>query len=255
MSQTIDITSIVNKDGEIILYFNCPSLGDYLMMSNLPELWFQKYNVYTYISSECVYHLPETYDVIFKYNPYVKGISDKKYNVLVNCKNPLPSVTMTQQYQDRFQLNGNTIPKLYYQPKKIDLPKNTVLLDIASRNYKDSLSKLDGRLCDLLNNIQNTQNINLLSIKYKNPSNDIGRYTPNGFAITHLDIDSVFDYLDLVNSVDGYIGVNSGSYLLTCSIKEYYNKGLDITVFTPDDATQWIFNNTDNIITTNKHLG
>lgn len=251
----MDLTRIIDTDGKIIMYTDCPSVGDYLMMSNLPELWFEKYGVYSYISSECKFHLEETYDLIFKFNPYVKGFSEEKYNVLVDCRLPPPGIFMAKTYMDRFNLIGNEVPKLYYEPKKQKQYENVILSDIASRNYSSDVTNLNGKLEQLLNNLlKENPKLEVRCIRYKNPDNRIHRYIPKIDNIDFIEVENIFDYCDIVNSVKFYVGVNSGSSLLSSSIKEYYNKNLHITLYSPDNAKQWIPRNIDSIITVDNSL-
>ena len=88
-------------------------------------------------------------------------------------------------------------------------------------------------------------------IRYKNPHSDIVRLTPKDIPFETLDIEDVFGYCDVLNSVNIYIGINSGAALLASSVKELYNKDLQINLFTPKNAMVWVMDNVDNKIINN----
>jgi hypothetical protein len=238
----------MNDLTEIIIYFNCPSFGDYLMMSNLPELFYKKYNLYTYISDKCEYHNDDTYNLLFEQNPYVKGKTNKEHNIFVNCRNPIINEFESTRYCKEFDLfDCDKIPKIYYEPKKIDKYENAILFDVASRSYKHFIPTIQEMANNKLKEIKNTdENLKIYVLKYKNLDDTIHRLIPN-IQFDYIEVENIFDYIDILGNIKYYIGINSGSSLTASSIKEYYNPELKCFFYTPTgyDAGNWNPNNVD----------
>ena len=217
---------------KLILYTDCPSFGDYLMMNNLPELFYKKYGKYSYISDKCIFHNNETYDLIFGTNPFVKGKIDEYYNVLVDCRCPNFNVWQPKIYQERFGFFGeNEIPKIYYKPKKLKKLKDNILFDIRARTYSGLVGNAVNRGNSLLNDIELTDK-KIYVLEYEQDDPTINKSLPNkNYEV--IKIKNLFEYCDVLNSVSYYIGINSGTALTAVSIKEYYNKNLNIYYITP----------------------
>ena len=236
----IDLSNIKDK---IVVLTTFPSMGDYLFISNLPELWYKKYGLYTYFSESCRYHNDETYELLFESNPYVKGKTNEEHNVLFDPKSfdEDPSGIkknewFSKYYQEHFGFfDENIIPKIYYEPKKIESLKNSGLIDVTSRNYRDSAVFKSLRIPNIIKDIVD-KNIELKKyhVIYNNPDTTINRHHYNQVGGSQeLKINTVFDYCDILSSIDYCICFNSGSGLLASSIKEYYNKNLIIYFITP----------------------
>ena len=222
-----------NRLNEIIISFNCPSFGDYLMFSNLPELFYKKYNLYTYISNDCVFYNFETYKLLFEQNPYVKGLTDKEPNTFIDCRNPKKGVFQSKIYCQRYDLfDCDKIPKIYYEPKKINDYENVILFDVATRSLGHLIPKITERANNLLKDIKNTdQNLKICVLKYKD-TNNINRLIPN-VEFNYIEVENIFEYCDILSNIKYYIGINSVSSLIASSIKEYYNSDLKIFYYTP----------------------
>jgi hypothetical protein len=72
-----EINDRVTAAGKAILSQPFGGLGDNLQFSTLPELYYRK-GIQCYISSQNKYRNDEIYDIVWKTNPYVAGISDEE---------------------------------------------------------------------------------------------------------------------------------------------------------------------------------
>ena len=93
-------------------------LGDNLAYTTLPELYSQLGHK-VYISSKNAYRNNQIYDLVWKLNPYVEGISDLPQNAGIS-RTPIGGDT---QFIKRVELghgltNGyRKYPVIYYKPK------------------------------------------------------------------------------------------------------------------------------------------
>lgn len=230
----------MNNLDKIIIDFNCPSFGDYLMISNLPELFYKKYNLYTFISKKCEYRDFNTYKLLFEPNPYVKGLTDEEPNTFIDCRNPVMNEFQSTIYCKRFSLSEcDKIPKIYYEPKKIESYQNTILFDVASRSYKELIPLISDKSVNLLKELKNSnENLKICLLRYSdNNINDVSRLIPD-IEFEYINVDNIFDYCDILANIKYYIGINSGSSLTASSIKEYYNNDLKIFYYTPTHGTK-----------------
>jgi hypothetical protein len=217
---------------KIIIYFNCPSFGDYLMWQNLPELFFKKYNLYTYISNQCCVHNTQTYDLLINTNPYIKGFTDEEPNVVINCREPEKYKFQSTIYQESFGFFGhNEIPKIYYTPKKIEKYKNSILYDLSARTNSIDLDLIKKTANELVNNLKSVNDLDVYCLNYTDVDNSIKKIIPD-IEFQYIDVENLFDVCNILNSVTHYIGINSGSSLMASSIKEYYNNDLMVHFFT-----------------------
>ena len=116
-----------------ILFQPWGGLGDNFQYSTLPERYAEIGDEF-YISDKNVYRNPLTYDLVWKTNPHVKGISTDTPNVGAN----IPFIThvngKTRIYNWEI-CHGlepkNELPKLYYKPNVIEPLKDVVLVDFS----------------------------------------------------------------------------------------------------------------------------
>jgi hypothetical protein len=200
---------------DIIIYQPWGGLGDNLQFTTLPELYTKEgYNVY--ISDKNVYRNQEIFDLVWKLNPYIKGISDKTSNAgsckgftVFNDNNCMKSMELSHGLA-----NGiSKYPKIYYEPKYISEFKNVLLYDITSisQSYTDEFIK--SRFNSVFNKYPNLKR---KLVKFKNINN---RPNPN-FGDDIIEINSIFEYCDLINSCRIFLSLFSGCSALASAIKQ-----------------------------------
>tara|TARA_Y100000310_G_scaffold263836_1_gene274297 strand:+ start:566 stop:1318 length:753 start_codon:yes stop_codon:yes gene_type:complete len=220
----------IEGDSPIIIGGHLPSLGDNLNLSNLPQLLYERHCKYTYISNDIWFHNIETYKFVWESNPFVKGRTDDPANITpIGC--PTHGLWYPTFHQNYFGFpDAPTYGKIWYEPKKIDVPENSVLIEISSRGYGLHLDNCRPVIENAIDNKYNSD-FNFIGIRYNEPDNTVHRVLNDKEDIQIYTISTVFDFCDLLNSVENYVGFNSGSMAIAASIKEYYNNDLNIDCF------------------------
>ena len=190
-------------------------LGDNLQYSTLPQLFSELgYNVY--ISKSNAYRNPEIYELVWKLNPYIKGILDELENAGA-CRG---MYNITDQFIKNIELmhgltNGKTVyPLIYYTPKKILELENTVIYDITSISSTYSDEFVYSEFSKIFKEYPNSSK---KKITFKNIVN---RALPD-FQTELIEIDDIFQYCDIIYSCKAYVSLLSGGSVLASAIKQY----------------------------------
>ena len=212
-----------------ILYVNWGGLGDHLQFSTLPEA-FDKIGYDTYISSSSQFRSMETYDLVWKLNPYIKGFSNEQANCghIGNFQLSNKGFSMNRNWEIVFGADNNgNLPIIYYEPKNIENYKNSLLIDINSFSCTDyNYDKIK----EVINN--NILSNNFDNIYYLLPSK--ANYSKShvlDINCTQITTDNIFEYCDLINSCKKFICVWSGSSVLAAAINK--NNAVQIDCFIP----------------------
>ena len=222
-----------------------PSFGDYLMWSSIPELLHKKYDLDVYISENCNFHNADTYNFLFKINPFVKGKINEPHNVHLT-PNYSDNSFYPRYYLKMLNLEtDNIVPKIYYKPKTIDFQEDCLLYNFSSRSYSNWITnEWEKELLNFTNKLAEEYNLKKIFLTFKDTDHTVKRIFPEDKKFEHYAVGDLFEYADLLNSVKYYVGFNSGSSLLAGSIKEYYNPKLQIHFFSvPDAGKYWNFPN------------
>jgi len=211
-------------------------LGDNLQFSTLPKL-YSELGYEVYISKGNVCRNPEIYDLVWKLNPYIKGEIDEPPNA-GEC---IPLQFVTEQYITNIERshdlsNGTEIyPIIYYSPKKLDSLENTIIYDITSISsiYSDeyihrSFTKI----------FEKYPNHDRKKVVFKYISN---RETPD-FNTNIIEINSIYDYCDILYSCKVYVSLLSGGSVLASAIKQH-NATPEIHCFHYYKCNIFTFNN------------
>ena len=198
-----------------ILYQPWGGLGDNLQYSTLPEK-FSKLGFETYISSMNVYRNNEIYDLVWKCNPFIKGISTERYNIgscgNYNCFSN-KGIIFNQEIAHGLEPE-NEIPKIYYTPKHIPELSSSIFVDISGYSTKPN-----DDICYQDYITHNFKNHNIIIPEFNenvNYSNKI-----NNFSYTKtMKIDSIFQYCDVINSCKHFVCFFSGQSVLASAINK-----------------------------------
>ena len=206
-------------------------LGDNLQFSTLPELFTNTgYEVYISVNNK-VRNL-EIFDLVWRTNPYIKGVISDDNGTVVgsNMQNRWPPESQNEYSLHRIEIahgfsKSNFYPKIYYTPKYIDENKNDILIDLtgASQVYKlDKYIEYIHYFTPLI--INKNKNIKIIifeNYQINNIFKDVYEYLkikiPN---IEYLKVNSLINYCDIINSCDTIIIVNSGINSLAAAIKQ-----------------------------------
>lgn len=189
-------------------------LGDNLQFSTLPEL-YTELGFDVYISSSNKYRNNEIYDLVWKLNPYIKGISELPINAGASkgiselSSNPVKNMEISHNL-----MNGTRkYLKLYYTPKYIQDLSNTILYDITSitDTYTDEV------ITETFTNIFNKYpNLTKKKVIFSSLSN---RTTPN-LNTDIFTVNNIYEYCDAIYSCKVHLSVMSGSVCLASALKE-----------------------------------
>jgi hypothetical protein len=211
-------------------------LGDNLQFSTLPKLYSELgYDVY--ISSSNAYRNPEIYDLVWKNNPYIKGISELEPNA-GSCKG---CQYMNHDYIKNIELSHGIThgteqyPTIYYTPKKIESLHNTIIYDTTSitSNYTDEFIKT--RFTTVLEQYSDCEKKQIYFKKIQN------RIIPE-LQGDMIEVEDIFNYCDIIFSCKAFICTFSGSAVLASTIKNTRSSP-DIYCFHNKTENIYIFNN------------
>ena len=206
-------------------------LGDSLQFSTLPEEFYKQQGRETYVADGCNFRNKEIYDLVWGCNPYVKGVKEGRRNA-----GDIPEIEFTNKNGHHSsitnweELHGlepnNSLPKIYYKPKKIEGYEDTILVDLSSVSLKHNGDKssfppaYDGK--------EVRATYNKIREMYKECRFGAVQFvqdleTKTFTVLTDLDIPvrSIFHYCDLMASAYGVIGLYSGQSALSAAIIEY----------------------------------
>lgn len=190
-------------------------LGDNLQFSTLPKLYSEMGHD-VYISSRNTYRNLEIYDLVWKLNPYVKGVIDEEPNA-GECKGyQIGEDTQFIKNIERmhgFYNSPNKYPIIYYKPKLIESMTATVIYDMTSISSAYSDDFILERFTAVF---AQYPVCTVKKIVFKNIHN---RTTPD-FNTESIEINSIFDYCDLIYSCKAFICLYSGCSVLASAIKQ-----------------------------------
>lgn len=214
----------MNKD--IIIYSQYPGLGDHLQYSTLPEE-FSKLGYNVYISDKSACRNEDIYDLVWGKNPYVKGKSNKYPNAGQWKWYPEgKDIPQTKELgfmgcmERRNGLkNKNKYPKIYYKYNKLELLKDTVIIDINACSNKNFMKNNINKIINLINNLikeNGYKNIKVLNYTKFEHLNNIDAFQ----KYDKYDINSIYELCDVLNSCKAVICGYSGNYALASAIKQ-----------------------------------
>lgn len=233
----------MSEEKKIILYQRYIGLGDTLQFSTLPER-YAKLGYKVYVSSKNNYRNQEIFDLVWKHNPYVEGVSDAEPNagdVVYNKINFFyDNWAVEWEVAHGFTDNFTTYPKVYYPPKYLEDISNVVFYDMNAYTlcYTDEVVK------DFYTKLfERYKGYEIRKIEYNNIKN---RNTPD-FGYQPYRIDSIYDLCNVIYSCKALIGLGSGSCVLASAIKQN-RQSPDIISFTPFDRTLYYYSNAEYIV-------
>jgi hypothetical protein len=222
---------------DIILSAYHGGLGDNLQFSTLPEEFYKQQGRKTYIKDGSNFRNKEIYDLVWANNPYVCGVKNGKWNA-----GDTPEICVenhTNNWISNWEyLHGltptNIRPKIYYQPKNISDYKNSILVDLSSISLSHNnqngynLEKVESVYQNLRKEYSDKK---FVQIKFKNYiGEDVKKYFPT--TDEELEVNSIFEYCDLMNSSFGICCFHSGSAVLATAIQRF-NEDLKIFCLIP----------------------
>jgi hypothetical protein len=199
---------------KIVIGQSWGGLGDNLQFSTLPEL-YSKNGYDVFISTMNAYRNPEIYDLVWKRNPFVKGIMDEPPNA-GECRGVDGSsgnfITNIEQAHGLF--NGNRIyPTIYYKPTVIPELANYLLYDATSISTTPS----DNQIETSFNSVFAMHpNLKIKKIQFSRIMNrDLPYFNHDTYTVN-----SIYDLCDAIYSCNVFLTVLSGASCLASALKQ-----------------------------------
>lgn len=208
-------------------------LGDNLQFTTLPRL-FSDAGEKFYISIHNKYRNSEIYNFCWRDNPYVLGVVDQQPTV-GSCapdigKGVTDNIVSAAEIRHGFSGEGR-YPEIYYDAKTIEGMEDKILVDLSAHtlinNGLDKFYNVDS-LFDLVDGSIPRENVRFVTFK----NVDIP-YLSGGFDFEEqeIEIESIFQYADLIHSCKEYYCLYSGGNSMAAAIKHRCNSNVKINCF------------------------
>ena len=198
-----------------ILYQPWGGLGDNLQFSTLPEM-FSKLGYEVYISDKNAYRSVEIFDLVWKLNPYIKGISNESPNIgdIGTYQRVHSQKSIIYNQESCHGINAeNEIPKIYYIPKIINEFQDKIFVDLSA---KSSLPIKPNNIDQYLKGRHQD-----LKIIVPNFNSKVDNYKDINFKYDHkIDIQSIFHFCDLIHSCKYFYCCFSGQAVLASALNK-----------------------------------
>ena len=207
---------------DVILAAYHGGLGDNLQFTTLPEEFYKQQGKEIYIWDQATFRNPEIYELLWKYNPYIKGIKSGEW-IAGDTPQIQYSNVAGNPISNWEQLHGlqpkNKYPKIYYEPEKHTKMKDVFLVDFTSISIDYNSEKLQTVFEDIKKNFLDKK---FISVCFNNviTKNKLNIYD-FGFD-GYIEVENIFRYCDLISSVYGLVALSSGSSHLSSALKQYH---------------------------------
>lgn len=229
------------ENKRIIIEQGYAGLGDHLQYSTLPEM-YAKQGYKVYVSTKNNYRNDEIFDLVWKHNPYVDGVSDLPSNA-GTIKNDrirwdLDSWTQEIEVAHGITENNSSYPKIYYTPKYISDLSDTILYDTTVISYQQHFSDEDifKHFSTIFNRYPDHK---ICKIDYLYIHN---RQIP-GLDHEQYKIANIYDLCDAIYSCKAFICLFSGNSVLSSAVKRDRLTPHIISVTPNSHRSNWKFSN------------
>ena len=198
-----------------ILWQPWGGLGDNLQFSTLPEE-FSKLGYEVYISDRNAYRNQEIFELVWKLNPYVKGIINERPNIgemsIYRRIHSQKSIVYNQEACHGINPK-NEIPKIYYKPKIINEFQDKIFVDLSAKSNPAIKPKnFDKYLQDKHEN----HKIIVPNFNGKVDNNKDLNFKHN----EDIKIESIFHFCDLIHSCKHFYCCLSGQAVLASALNK-----------------------------------
>ena len=203
---------------EIFLASYFGGLGDCLQFSTLPEL-YSKAGHDVYIWDNAHFRNKEIKELVWDRNPYVLGTKSGDWNAgdtpgrhkILNS-NCISNWEMLHGFSPT-----NTLPKIYYEAECLPSYDDVVLVDLTSISTLYSIESLSSSINKLQKEVFKGKR--LLQVRFKNDLNPHGTFNSYNLLEDSIEVSSLLNYCDLMNSCFGIIALHAGASHLSSCIK------------------------------------
>jgi hypothetical protein len=231
-----------------VFYQPWGGLGDNLQFASLPEMLTKAGHEF-YLHKDNAYRNSEIYDLVWKDNPYVKGISDEAPNAGTCLDGKFRGYSPDVNFIRRWELahgvdepRESYYPNLHYTPKKIEELKGKTIICLSAITLTPEHYVKIGLIDEIEKIVKDDNPDDVISLAM-NSSFPCYSYNQNT-----LQVENIYHHCDIISSCKRYITIYSGSAVLS-SILKAESASPDIHVFiapqTGDHRNVFIFENTN----------
>lgn len=207
-------------------------LGDNLAFTTLPKLYSERGDEF-YISSQNVYRNSEIYEFCWKNNPYVSGISDNVPNIgscAPDIKNGIANNVISAVEIRHGFIGEGRYPEIYYTPNLLENFNDKTIVDLSAHTLlKNNVGEFYNA-DKLFSLVESSVPDDALMITFKNV-NSLSLSGEFAFENNPLEIESIFQYADIIHSAKNYFCLYSGGNSMAAAIKYKYGSEVNLNCF------------------------
>ena len=188
-------------------------LGDNLQYTTLPPLFVEK-GFDVYISSANTYRNPEIFDLVWKLNPFIKGVINAPGNAggCRGLQNKVNHFMRNTELAHGLDNGKEDYPLIYYTPKFITDLSSCILFDSTSISASFTDVFLKKNFQSIIEKHRDLTPKKIVFNKIANHAVDLDCET--------YTINSIFDMCDAIYSCKVFATVMSGAAVLASAIKK-----------------------------------
>jgi len=215
---------------DVILSAYHGGLGDSLQFTTLPEEFYKQQKRETYIWDKAKFRNPEIYELLWKCNPYIKGIKSGDWNA-----GDIPEIQYSNIAGNNISnwenLHGlkikNKYPKIYYEPVKHSDVGDIFLVDFTCISIDYNVEQLKSTFYKIKNKFSDKKFVSISFQKVINSEKlNVYDFDFDGY----IEIENIFRYCDLISSVYGLVALSSGASHLSSALKKYHPNLVSICI-------------------------
>ena len=201
-------------------------LGDNLQFTTLPGLYHQR-GIEFYLSSQNTYRNNEIYDMVWRDNPYVKGIVDEPGNVgwpafnvagkgytlrTHNIITAWESEHLGIDKEPRFKA-----PIIFYRPKIISSLYDKTIVDLGGVALGNGFFDFEKVKAFITDNFDMTKVFGLLKKGNPKMHNCFGEEFPENV----IEYETCDEYMNIISSCCNFVGIYSGSNAIAAALNKH----------------------------------
>ena len=201
-------------------------LGDNLQFSTLPEQFYKQQGRKTYLLDGSTFRNKGIYQLVWEFNPYVKGIKAGKRNAgdIPEIEYSNVAGTCISNWEKLHGLEPvNKYPKIYYKPKTSLEYSGVYLVDFTCISIDYNMEKLVDKLKQLQSEYPDKK---FVEVTFSEDLSGGGKFNQYGVDLEKVVIDNIFDYYDAICSCSGLVALSSGASHMSSAAIEH-NRSLN----------------------------
>ena len=202
-------------------------LGDNIQFSTLPEEFYKQQGRETYLLDGSNFRNKGIYDLIWMFNPYVKGIKEGVRNA-----GDIPEIEYSNVVGNPIgnweKLHGleptNKYPKIYYKPKTMAGYSDVYLVDFTSISISHDKEKLLNKLRDIRETYPGKR---FLEVTFTEELGGEDRVHLCETDLEKLVVNNIFEYYDIICGSAGLVALSSGASHMSSAAKAHHHSTLN----------------------------